>query len=151
MYNSKGFVSLNKRMAVKLNCVEGFEYHRCHREREPINRGPQKHPSKLKAAFPLSARSRAKTLRKITVAPFLIANIPLTRCKQCRPREPFHSVANVRLWWRNATTHFGIHHRAVMSHGVYPVKWIQSTRWQRNRQTDGQTERDRSKRTRTTI
>lgn len=44
-----------------------------------------------------------------------------------RPREPFHSIAVVRLWWRNATTRFAIHHRAVMSHAVYPVKWIQST------------------------
>lgn len=42
-------------------------------------------------------------------------------------REPFHSIADVRLWWRNATTRFAIHHRAVMSHAVYPVKWIQST------------------------
>lgn len=42
-------------------------------------------------------------------------------------REPFHSIADVRLWWRNATTRSAIHHRAVMSHAVYPVKWIQST------------------------
>lgn len=30
--------------------------------------------------------------------------------------------------------HFAIHHGAVMSHGVYPVKWIQSTQY--GRRTD---------------
>lgn len=50
--------------------------------------------------------------------------------------------------------HFAIHHGAVMSHGVYPVKWIQSTRWQYGRQTDAserawwcaESERDRGSR-----
>lgn len=56
-------------------------------------------------------------------------------------REQFRPVANVRLWWRNATTRFAIHHRAVMSHAVYPVKWIQSTLG--GNVTDRQRERER--------
>ena len=84
-----------------------------------------------------------------------MANLAWTqdRGEQCQARVPFRSVADVRLWWRNATTRSAIHHRAVMSYAVYPVKWIQSTLggnvtdWQRGeervRERDGRAERMR--------